>query len=160
MAVTNGSSTQILNILGGIIKNLTTSVLGRVRKYRFDYDQGAAAGDIGSTVALMIIPAGYTRLYLLESLIAFSAFGAARTLDIGHSGYTDRNGDAVAAAPAAFVNDLDVENAGTSSISGVIGGEETFLFESLDEITITATVAGGTIPVDATLNGNFSLVRD
>jgi len=160
MAITNLNSVQVARILAGAIKNLTTDLLGRMRKYRFDFDQGAAAGDAGSTVVLAIIPAGYTRLYLLECLIAFSAFGAARTLDIGHSAYTDRDGNAVAANTDAFVDGLDVSGAGTANFAGVIGGEETFLFESLDEITILATVGVDTIPADATLNGNMTLVRD
>ena len=160
MAVTLENSIQIARLLAGAIKNLTTDLLGRMRKMRFDFTQGAAAGDATSTMALIIIPAGITRVYLRESLIAFSAFGAARVLDIGYSGYTDRNGEAVAAAPAAFVNDLDVSAAGTSALTGVVGGEESFLFESSSEITVFATVAGGTIPAAATLNGDITIVRD
>lgn len=160
MAQTFLNSTQIAKFLAGGIKNLTTDVLGRMRKYRFDFDQGAAAGDIGSTVSLIQIPPGSTRIYLRDCLVAFSAFGAARTLNIGYAAYKDRDGNDVAAAPAAFVSALDVSAAGTSSFAGVVGGEESFLFESQDAVTILATVAGGTIPVDATLNGDTTLVRD
>lgn len=160
MAETNLNSIQIARILAGAIKNLTTDIMGRMRSFMFNFAQGAAAGDIGSTAALVVLPPGGSRLYLLKSLIAFSAFGAARTLDIGHSGYTDRDGNAVAADTAAFVNDLDVSAAGTSALTGVVGSEETFLIESQDQVTILATVAGGTIPIDATLDGYLSVVRD
>lgn len=160
MAVTTENSTQIGRLLAGAIKNLTTDIMGRLRKMRFDFTQGAAAGDATSTMALVIVPAGITRVYLRESIIAFSAFGAARTLDIGYSAYTNRDGDAVAADDNAFVDDLDVSAAGTSALTGVVGGEESILFESQSEITIFATVAGGTIPAAATLNGDISIVRD
>ncbi len=160
MAVTNENSVQIGKLLAGAIKNLTTDMLGRMRKIRFDFVQGAAAGDATSTVSLVILPKGRNRIYLRDCIIAFSAFGAARTLDIGYAAYTDRDGNAVAAAPAAFVDDLDVSAAGTSSFAGEVGGEESFLFESRDSVTIIATVAGGTIPAAATLNGDVTIVRD
>ena len=160
MAQTFLSSLQLARLLSGPIKNMTTDLLGRVRKMRFDFDQGAAAGDIGSTVSLVLVSAGETRLYLRDSQIAFSAFGAARTIDIGHTGYKDRDGNDVAADSAAFVNNLDVSGAGVSATTGVVGGAESFLIDSSTETTIVVTVAGGTIPVDATLDGDFSIVRD
>jgi len=160
MAVTNENSLQIGRILAGAIKNLTTDLMGRMRKMRFDFTQGAAAGDATSTMSLIILPPGRNRIYLRDCIVAFSAFGAARVLDIGYAAYTDRDGNAVAAAPAAFVNDLDVSSAGTSSFAGVVGGEESFLFENRDSVTIIGTVAGGTIPAAATLNGDATIVRD
>ncbi|MEE8206864.1 MAG: hypothetical protein V3T82_07935 [Nitrospinaceae bacterium] len=160
MAVTTESAIQVARLLAGAIKNLTTDILGRMRKIRFDFTQGAAAGDANSTMTLAIIPAGASRLYLRESLIAFSAFGAGRTLDIGHSAFTDRDGDAVAADPDAFVDGLDVELAGTSALTGVVGGEESILFDTQTEFTIFATVLGATIPAAATLNGDITIVRD
>ena len=160
MAVTNLSSAQVAKLTAGAIKNPTTDLLGRMRKYRFDFDQGAAAGDATSTVVLAILPPGATRVYLRDCIIAFSAFGAARTLDIGYAAYKDRDGETVAADTSAFVSALDVSSAGTSTFAGEVGGEESILFDAQDQVTILATVAGGTIPVDATLNGDMTVVRD
>lgn len=160
MAQTFEKAVQVARLAAGAIKNLTTDIMGRMRKFRFDFTQGAAAGDIGSTVTLAILPMGGNYVYLRESLIAFSAFGAARTLDIGYGAYKDRDGNAVAADPAAFVDDLDVSVAGTAALTGVVGGIESLLFESSTDIPIIATVAGGTIPAAATLNGDITVVRD
>ena len=161
MAETNELSTQISNLVASPQKrNPTTDEMGRNRTMRFDFTQGADAGDAASTMELVKIPAGRTRVYLDKSLIAFSAFGAARTLDIGTSAYTDSAGVVVTADPDRFVDGLDVSSAGTAKLTGVIGGEESFLIDSREAVVIFATVLVDTVPAAATLNGYIEIVRD
>jgi hypothetical protein len=123
----------------------------------------AVAGDIGSTVDLALLPAGDVRLYLTESRIFWSAFGAARILDIGHRAYKAIDFDGslgvqpVAAAPNLFDDDVDVSAAGNAALgsdfvlAGTIAKTQRFL--SADGVMIFATVAGGTIPAGAILEG-------
>lgn len=161
MAVTAENSTQIDNESATPpVKNDSCDDRGRLRVKRFDFTQGAAAGDATSTQALIKIPPGKVNLHLALSRIAFSAFGAARVLDIGHTGFTNPDGTAVAADADALANDIDVSAAGNANITGVVGGDEIFQINSKDGTTIQATVAGGTIPAGATLDGCFYISQD
>lgn len=154
MAVTAENSTEITNESATPpVKNDSCDMRGRLRVMRFTFTQGAAAGDATSTQALIKIPPGKVNVHLDLSRIAFSAFGAARVLDIGHTGFTNPDGTAVAAAAAALANDIDVSSAGNAKMTGVVGGEEIFQINSKDGTTIQAVVAGGTIPAAATLKG-------
>lgn len=161
MAITNEESTQVAN------KSATPPVLNdvcddraRMRCKRFGFTQGAAAGDAGSTAVLINIPPGKLNIHAALSRIAFSAFGAARTLSIGHSGYTKPDGTVVAAAPGALKAGLDVAAAGSADMTGVVGGDETLQIDSKTGTTILATVAGGTIPVAAKLDGQVYFSHD
>lgn len=160
MAVTNQNSTQVANgVANPPVKNKVCEDRGRLRTKRFNHVQ-VVAGDATSTVILANIPPGLIDLHLALSRIAFSAFGAARVLDIGHSGYTKPDGTVVAAAPAAFANDIDVSGAGNAALTGVVGADEIFEINSRTGTTILATVAGGTIPDAATLDGNVNFSHD
>ena len=153
MAVETEQSTQVSNVdATPPVMNDTYEDGGRVRAKRFNHTQ-SVAGDATSTVDLVKIPPGKWMVHLDMSRIAFSAFGASRVLDIGHTGYTNPDGTAVAVAAAAFVNDLDVSGAGNAKMTGVVGADEVFVINSKDGTTIQATVAGGTIPLAATLDG-------
>lgn len=153
MAIENEQSTQVANATSTPpVMNDTYEDGGRLRAKRFNHTQ-SVAGDAGSTVDMVKIPPGKWMVHLDMSRIAFSAFGASRVLDVGHTGYTKPDGTAVAAAAAAFVNDLDVSSAGNAKLTGVVGGDETFVINSKNGTTIQAQVAGGTIPLNATLDG-------
>ena len=161
MAVTTEDSVELGKILGTPPKSLKPDEWhGRMRPYRFDFIQGAAAGDATSKQRLIKLPPGRYRVHLALSRIAHSAFGASRTLDLGWQAYTDVNGAAVAADANGLDAATDVSAAGSYNPVGTVGGDETFLFESRSGVVIVAEVAGGTIPVAATLKGNLYIVAD
>ena len=81
-------------------------------------------------------------------------------LDVGWQAYTDLDGNAVVADPNGLADNIDVAAAGAKTVTGTIGEDETKQFLSRDEIVIEATVAGGTIPAGATLNGYLVYVKD
>lgn len=161
MAVTHENSVQYGNAVADPkVMNETNDWHGRLRQERFTFVQGAAAGDIGSTQRLVILPAGRCRVFMHLSYLHASAFGASRTLDIGWQAYTDLDGDAVAADPNGLRAAIDVAAAGSKAMTGTIGLDETKQFLSRDEVKIWATVAGGTIPIGATLSGAIIYVKD
>jgi hypothetical protein len=161
MAVTTENSTQIDNESATPpVKNDSCDDRGRLRVKRFDFTQGAAAGDATSTQSLIKIPPGKVNVHLALSRIAFSAFGASRVLDIGYTAYTNPDGTAVAADADGIANDIDVSSAGNANPTGIVGGDEIIQFNSKEGVTIYATVAGGTIPAAATLDGCFYISQD
>ncbi len=166
MAVTNENSTQYANAVADPkVQNETNDWHGRLRIARFSFKQGQfadppAAGDAGSTARLVRLPPGRCRVLLGLSYLHASAFGAGRVLDIGWQAYNDLDGNAVAADPNGLADNIDVAAAEPKTVTGTIGGDETKQFLSRDEVVIEATVAGGTIPVDATLSGYFVYVKD
>lgn len=105
------------------------------------------AGAIGSTVALRKMPAGRVRILGTMSRVNNSAFGASRTLGVGHTGYQGVDGVAVAAAASLLLSAGDVAAAGGLPLVGFP------VIESMAGFTLLATVAGGTIPDAATLEG-------
>jgi hypothetical protein len=158
MATTAGKSTQITNMEAVPVTRVHAVDLGgKLRVAYFDYTQ-SGAGDAGSTVELVKLPAGRIRVIGALSKIKFSAFGASRVLDIGYKAHTDIAGDAVAADDDFFATDVDVSSAG----SGVLNeaGLEVKLFQSRDGVTVNCTVAGGTIPDGATLLGYVVFAAD
>lgn len=161
MAVTNESSTEYLKTTDPrTYGSLTPEQAPKDIKFvPFTFTQGAAAGDATSTAQLAFLEGGRFVVLPKLSFIDWSAFGAARVLDIGLSAYTDEDGNTVAAAPTAFDEDIDVSAAGRaamgSDIAAVTGGR--FLVKSRSGVTIVATVAGGTIPAGATLTGYLAV---
>jgi hypothetical protein len=156
MAVTNENSAQAQARLGG----------RKLPSYR---DQGRAlllvinhtevvAGDATSVQRLQFIPPGFFRLHRALSNIFFSAFGASRLLGIGWEAYVDKDGTAVAASASGLNASIDVAAAGTAIIGLAIatGYKD---FESRDGVWISSVVAGGTIPVGATLDGVLFLTE-
>ena len=153
MAVTNEKSTQMTNLdASPPVKLEARQAHGKTRVFAFDFTQGAAAGDATSTALLARIPANSKVIGHL-SKVYHSAFGAARTLDVGYKAYTDVDGTAVAADPNFFASAVDVALAGSflldeSDTQAAQKGRE---FNG--QADIDAVVAVDTIPVGATLNG-------
>lgn len=112
----------------------------------------AVAGDANSLVDLARLPPGRVLLFPQFCWLARTAFGNGRTLDIGHTAYTKRNGADVAADEDALVDGLNVSAAGQAAWSAP-SGSPWIDYESRAGVTIQAKVLGSTIPVDAELNG-------
>ncbi len=160
MAITNEKSTQITKLSAQPRQELAVDqVAGRLRVARFDFTQGAVAGDVGSTAELCRLPAG-ARILANLSYIRWSAFGVARTLDVGLRAHKNaQTGAQVAEAAAALVNDLNVASAGVANLAsnGTIAGDS---YKVAGEADVFATVAGDTIPAGATLKGDIVYVVD
>lgn len=124
---------------------------GRVRVKAFDFTQ-AGSGTAGDEALLAQMDAGKIRI--LQVTVTNSALGAARTLDLGHQGYSPLTGAAVAADPDAFSADTAVATAGTNTI--VVNS----VVEAKDTWTLSAQINDGTIPDAATLNGYVLYVVD
>lgn len=160
MSTTAQKSTQLTNPdTLPEVKNYVYDVGGKIRIRYFDFTQ-SGAGDANSTVDLVAIEAGRVRILPALSRIKYSAFGASRTLDIGHTGYTKHDGTAVSAAADKIVDGLDVSSAGNAALGSGTNAVPEFAFETKDGTTIQAKVAGGTIPDAATLSGWIAYVTD
>lgn len=164
MAVTNENSAQVAKLVS--VPKVELSVKerdGRVRIARFDFTQGAAAGDANSTQNLLDLPAG-ARLLANLSFIQWDAFGAARVLDIGLRAHKNAQTGATIAENATAINSaIDVAAAGRASLAadangaiGVAGDTLTVLGEA----RVFSTVTGGTIPAATKLRGDFAYVVD
>lgn len=162
MATTAQKSDQLTNRdATPMVQNLGTDLGGKLRFMNFTFTQ-SGAGDAGSTVDLFKLPAGRHRILLASSRVAYSAWGASRTLDIGHTAYTDLDGDAVTADPDALTGTgpEDVSSAGVMTPSNAANSVDSVLIESKEEVLIQGVVAGGTIPDGATLAGYFVYVTE
>lgn len=160
MAVTNEVSDQIANTTAVPgVKNKSYD-LSKVRFAYFTFTQGAAAGDAASTVGLAKIPAGRKVVLPHLSRLKRSAFGAARVLDIGHTGWTKKDGAAQAAAADVLLDGLDVSGAGAAVMGTGTNAVERLVIESKAGTTIQAVVAGGTIPAAATLEGYIAYLDE
>jgi hypothetical protein len=133
---------------------------GKVRIARFDVPALAAALSANDTIGLCYLPMGRKLVLPNQSFITHSAFGASRTLDIGHVAYARRNQAQAAQEaedPDAFADGLDVSGAGTGVAFGSVIDFEMF---SQDRVLVFATVLGGTMPVGATLSGIITYVHE
>ncbi len=126
---------------------------GKLRVSQFNFTQDTE-GSAASVARLYRLPAGKVTLYCGQSQIKTSAFGASRVLDIGYAQYIDQGGDTVAASAAAINNDIDVSGAATT-VPGAALADGTITFTSRAGVVLMATVAGGTIPDDATIQGTW-----
>lgn len=161
MAVTQEKSSQITNLEASPPTFIpTTDWKGRVRAMRFTFTQGAAAGDAGSLAELVKLPAGNVRVLLYLSRLNFSAMGASRTLDLGWLAYANPDGTAVTADPNGLDDGVSVATAGNATPGGTVGGDETFLFQSKEGVTLTAQINDGTIPAAATIGGTIVYIQD
>jgi hypothetical protein len=153
MAVTNENSTEYGNqIAKPVVKADVAVAYGKLRFLQVTFTQGAAAGDAGSSVGLIKLPAGKVALLGWLSHFDISAFGASRVLDVGWDAYKDKSGTAVVADDNGLDDNLDVSSASAVAIGSIIGGDVK-VFESLNGVVLRATVAGGTIPAGATIKG-------
>jgi len=163
MAVTAEKSTQVTNAQASpVVKNAPYD-LGKHRSFYFSFTQGAAAGDATSTQDLCIIPPGKYRIMKKESYIVCSAFGTSRTLDIGHTGYTDYAGVAQAASADCILDGGDVSAAAALNCgagTNALGTDPTILISAATPLTIQAVVAGGTIPAGATITGYITVIAE
>jgi hypothetical protein len=161
-AVTTETSTEYANeVASPPVKAPSSTKGGKQRIANFTFTQGVAAGDANSTATLAILPPGKVRLLKPESKFVCSAFGAARTLDIGFLAHTKPDGTAVAASQDTILDGADVSaaakvecGAGTNGL----GTDPSILFESKSGVVIQAICLGGTIPAGATLKGYFTYV--
>lgn len=161
MAVVNENSNLYANQVatGAQTFSHPSSLHGRKRIAWFDYTR-TTVGDASSLVNLVKLPPGRVRVFLNETVFSSSALGAARTMDTGWLAYNDPDGAAVAADPNGLDDGVDVSSAAVFSPTGTVGGEETYLFQSRDGVTLTAQVNDGTWPAAATLQGYVTYVVD
>jgi len=153
MAVTNENSDQIDRLEAVPSKPVNPIDHATLKYLFFEFTQGAAAGDAGSTAALVKLPPGEVRVFNDLSRIYSSAMGSGRTMDIGHEAYTEQDGDAVAADPDDLDANVDVSAAVAFNIGGTVGTHETKVFNSRDGVILTAQVNDGTMPAAATISG-------
>lgn len=160
MAVTTEKSTQVTNENNGVA-NESVNYKGLVHFFQFDFTQGAAAGDINSTMDLIKLPPGKWRFLKKQSIVYVSAFGAARTLDIGHTGYTEPDDDVVAADEIAIHSAADASAAGSfepgDELEGA-GEDGSLIINTRTTVVIQAKVEGGTIPAGATIKGRLAFM--
>lgn len=125
-------------------------------KMRYLYGKvvAAALGDIGSTIKMGTLPPGAVRFLFPPAWVLCSAWGAARTLSIGHTAYRSKQdaaaaGDGIEAASVnALANALDMSAAARVAFSTTLLKYD---FYSLAGVDILGTVAGGTLPAAGTL---------
>jgi hypothetical protein len=125
-------------------------------KLRYIYGKVVAAtlGDIGSTINMGKLPPGAVRFLYPPAWILVSAWGAARTLSIGHSAYRSKQDQAALndgiepASVNALASALDVSAAARIALSATLLKYD---FYSLAGVDIVATVAGGTFPAAGTI---------
>ena len=163
MAVTTQKSTQETNRTSSPpVKNQPYDESPKKRILYFSHTQ-VGAGDATSTVDLVSLPAGKVRLLKREVHLVCSAFGVARTLDIGYTAHTQPDGTAVVAAADVILDGADVS--ALANLQGGVGtnaltADPTILFNSKSGVLIQAVVAGGTIPDAATLSGWVTYVAE
>lgn len=133
-------------------------------KYRIGYfyykNTSGAALAAGTQIDLMRLPSGAVRILPGLSRLRHTAFGTARTLDIGHRAYYDKSevdSAEVAEDPNAFVAALAIAAAGENVTVGTDIKHDLY---SRKGPVIFATVNGDTIPVDAELEGFFAYVYE
>lgn len=161
MAVTQEQATEVSNPAATPpVLNDVNSVGGNVKRARFNFTQGAAAGDAGSLAEIVKLPAGSVRVWLDHSIVSSSAMGASRTADMGWLAYTDLDNAAVAADPNGLDDGVDVSSAVRYAPIGTVGEDETYLFQSNGGVTLTIQINDGTIPAAATLKGYIEYTID
>ena len=135
---------------------------GKMRYQFFDLPAVAVAGDAGTTIDLCELPPGRVRVIPSLSRVSFSAFGAARTMKIGHTAYPSRDIGAADPEPAddnAFTPDAIDVSAAVSCLP-ISDGVLKYDVYSKTEVLIQALIEGGTIPAGATLSGFIAYVYE
>jgi hypothetical protein len=117
---------------------------GRVRVAAFTYTQ-SGAGTAGDNVLLTTLPGGTVRV--LQISVNYSAFGASRTLKVGHTGYTTMANASVAASTTAFLASTSIASAATTT------SDITSKWTTRTGLVVSGVVEGGTLPDAATING-------
>lgn len=125
---------------------------GKVRMQYFSISALTAAYAANDQVNLFMLPPGRKRLLPNHSRISCSAFGAGRTIDIGHRTYMKRppDNDLEPEDGDAFIDGMDVSAQLNASVWSTV---LKFDMYSLDEIQVFMTILGGTMPIGATMQG-------
>ena len=132
---------------------------GKLRTQYFSVgplDTAYAANDL---VKLFDLPSGRKRILPGLSRISCSAFGAGRTIDIGHEAYMKRppDNDVEAADLDAFIDGMDV----SAAVNGAAWSTALkFDMYSMTEVEVYMTILGGTMPVGATLQGYITYLYE
>lgn len=137
---------------------------GKIRVQYFNVPAVEVEGDAETTIDLCDLPPGKIRVIPVLSHIKHSAFGAGRTLDIGHRVYQKRDNaeeDEEAENLDAFCDGLDV----AAAANGVGLGANLSIATKYDlyskgGVRVTAQVKGASIPVGATLSGFIAYVHE
>lgn len=118
-------------------------------KLRYAYGKITADGALAAdgTMAFFWLPPGRKRILPSLSKITCTAFGAGRTLDVGHNEYVNElyaaTRETEAADPDAFADGANVSAALDSEpLSNILK----FDMYSKDQVLITGTVLGDTMP--------------
>ncbi len=163
MTVTNQKSTQITNREAGTINESVTGTGGRMWYFYFDCAQ-AALGCANSTFEFVVLPPGKWRYISWLSRVATTAFGTARTLDVGVGAYTNPDGTAVSAAASAIHSAKDVSAAAnwapgqSDELDDAAGDDGTYLINSKTSVTITGICKAGTATTSARVKGMLAFL--
>lgn len=145
--------------LGDDARNYPTQNHGKLRYQFFDLPATAAEGEVASTIDLCNLPPGRVRVLPHLSRLTHSAFGAGRTLKIGHLAYASKDpntGDPEAADDDAFTPAaLDVA---TASDSVAFSAKLKYDIYSKAGVRVQALVGGDTIPAGASLSGCIAYI--
>jgi hypothetical protein len=122
-------------------------------KLRFQYANVpalAVAYAANDQIELFKLPPGRVRILPHLSRISTSAWGASRTIDIGHRAYSKNPPDADLEAEDgdAFIDGMDVSAAVNAAVWSTA---LKFDMYSRTETVVFATILGGTMPVAGTL---------
>jgi hypothetical protein len=124
----------------------------RVAAFKFTNGSGGTYAD-GSEIELCKLAPGRKRILTKLCSYRVTAMSTARTLDIGHRAYVKSEAASVAEDDDAFVADKDISSAVLDT--SFDGGASNLWYDmySKGEVTIYATVDGGTIPNGAIIQG-------
>jgi hypothetical protein len=123
---------------------------GKLRIQYFNLPAVAVAGDATTTIDLCKLPPGQLKVIPCLSRITTSAWGASRTLSIGHLAYLSADATTEAANASAFISAMDVSSAVAAAAFSTVLEYDIY---SKAGVTVQGSVAGGTIPVGATMEG-------
>lgn len=125
-------------------------------KLRFAYGKVTTSSVLAAngTMALLYLPVGRKRILPHLSYITVSAFGAGRTLNLGHAAYTKAMPfDQESENAVALIDGLKVASgASAQQFSNVLKYD----MYSLGKVLLFATVVGGTTPSGATVEAHVA----
>jgi hypothetical protein len=130
----------------------------RIQYFFFQNKTGAALAD-GTEVELCDLPPGRVRVLPNLSRYRGTAMGASRLLDIGHRPYYKDN----TVTPVVDDDDAFVANKDVAAIVSDVPFDVTNMkydFYSKAGVRIYATIDGGTIPIDAIIEGYIFYVYE
>jgi hypothetical protein len=114
MPVTSQKSSQVTNVDAGT--QLSSLDHGKVEYMPFSFTQ-SGAGDQNSLADLVYLPAGRLRVLPGASYLSYPTL-ANCAVGIGHTGYDQPDGTAVAADATAFASAQAVATAGKAALNG------------------------------------------